>query len=80
MSGTLAAVGLALTFVLTLHSLVILGPQVFRLRRKMAQPKYADTMYLAKLRCCYALLHRRLVQLRITILITGAISLVLACL
>lgn len=74
--AVLAVGGLIVTSVLALHSLVILGPQVVQLRRKIAQPKYAGTMHLAKLRFCHDRLRRRLLQLRAVIMVSGLFTLV----
>ena len=79
-SGLFAAFGFGLTLVLILHSLWIFNPQITQLRRKIADPKYAGTAHLEKLRYCFNRLHRRAVQLRIAILVLAALSVGMMCL
>lgn len=65
----------AVMLLLTLHAGLVLHPQISDLRRRIAEPKFAGTAHLEKLRTCFARLHRRSVQLHTVILFLGWFSL-----
>ena len=67
----------AVMFLLTLHGVMVLHPQIADLRRQMADPKYAATARLLKLKYCFDRLHLRSGQLRGAILFLGWFSLAL---
>jgi len=65
----------AVMYLLTLHAGLVLHPQISNLRRWIADPKFAGTAHLEKLRYCFARLHKRSVQLHAVILFLGWFSL-----
>jgi len=66
---------LGVMVLLAIHSRWILHPQISDLQRRIADPKFAGTAHLEKLRTCFARLHKRSVQLRGVILFLGWFSL-----
>ena len=67
----------ALIYLLSLHAGLVLHPQITDLRRRIAEPKFAGTAHLEKLRYCFSRLHRRSVQLHAVILLLGWFSILL---
>ena len=65
----------AVMYLLTLHAGLVLHPQISDLRRRIADPKFAGTAHLEKLRYNFARLHKRSVQLHSAILFLGWFSL-----
>ena len=65
----------AVMYLLTLHAGWVLHPQITDLRRRIADPKYAGTAHLEKLRYNFARLHKRSVQLHGAIIFLGWFSL-----
>jgi len=68
----------AAMLLLSLHSALVFHPQIVDLQRKVAEPKYAGTAHLEKLRFCLANLGKRSFQLHAVILGLGGLGLVLA--